>query len=143
MSTLSTPKPTRRDPRSLTSLPDILSCLSLHQSEETELSNSLAESFSSQELIHASLSRLQSLLPHLDGLHAEALLLLSTVSFTADTAQRVGGRVRFLDEEMRRVREAGERVGQVIDLKVIRVSLSTFETVTSLLVFVNITPILY
>ena len=40
------------------------------------------------------------------------------VSVTARTAERVGGRVRTLDEEMRRVREASDRVQQVMELKV-------------------------
>ena len=110
---------THSHPRSLTSLPDILSCLSLYQSEEAELSNSLSELLSSREPILASLSRLQDLLPHLDNLLVDASLLSEKVSSTAQTAQRVGGRVRSLDEEMRRVRESGERVGQVMELKVI------------------------
>lgn len=110
---------TRRDPRSLTTLPDIMACLSSFQSEETELSNSLTELLSAREPIVASLARLQSLVPQLDELHLEASLLSDTVSSTAQTAERVGGRVRSLDEEMRRVRDAGERVGQVMELKVL------------------------
>jgi hypothetical protein len=46
--------------------------------------------------------------------------LSDKVSATASTAERVGGRVRILDEEMRRVREAAERVGQVMELKVLK-----------------------
>ena len=106
------------DPRTLTNLQDILSCLSLYQSREAELSISLSASISSSEAITASLSRLQSLQSYLDDLHAEASVLVTTVSSTADTARRVGGRVRSLDEEMRRVREASDRISQVIDLKV-------------------------
>lgn len=108
----------RQDPRSLTNLPDIMSCLSSFQSEEAELSNSLTELLSSRDPIISALARLQSLVPQLDELHLEASLLSETVSSTAKTAERVGGRVRSLDEEMRRVREAGDRVGQVMDLKV-------------------------
>ncbi|KII88790.1 hypothetical protein PLICRDRAFT_638384 [Plicaturopsis crispa FD-325 SS-3] len=107
----------RLDPRKLTSLPEILSCLSSFQSEEAELSNSLTELLSSREPILASLGRLQSLLPELDELHDEASLLSRRVSSTAQTAERVGGRVRSLDEEMRRIREASDRVGQVMELK--------------------------
>ena len=44
---------------------------------------------------------------------------------TAKTAERVGSRVRSLDEEMGRVREAGDRVGQVMDLKVLGFSLAS------------------
>jgi len=110
-------EPTRQDPRSLTNLPNILSCLSAFQSEEAELSNSLTELLSARDPIVASLTRLQDLVPHLDELHLEASALSEKVSSTAQTAERVGGRVRSLDEEMRRVREAGERVGQVMELK--------------------------
>jgi hypothetical protein len=110
---------TRRDPRSLTTLPEIMSCLSSFQSEEVELSNSLTELLSARKPIVDSLARLQSLVPQLDELHLEATLLSHKVSSTAQTAERIGGRVRSLDEEMRRVREAGERVSQVMELKVI------------------------
>lgn len=108
----------RPDPRTLTTLPDILSSLSILEQEETELSTSLAELLSDRESIISSLTRLQSLVPRLAELHDEATLLSGTVSATAKTADRVGGRVRSLDEEMKRVREAGERVGQVMELKV-------------------------
>jgi len=64
-----------------------------------------------------SLASLQSLAPRLDDLNSEAQHFFRIVSATAKTAEHVGGRVRSLDEEMRRVREAAERVGQVMDLK--------------------------
>lgn len=111
-------KTIRRDPRSLTSLPEILSCLSAYQSEEAELSNSLTELLAARDPIVNSLTRLHSLVPLLDDLQLEASLLVDKVSNTAQTAERVGSRVRSLDEEMSRVREAGDRVGQVMELKV-------------------------
>jgi len=64
------------------------------------------------------LQRLQSLVPQLDEIQADASILTKKVSNTAKTAERVGSRVRSLDEEMRRVREAEDRVGLVMDLKV-------------------------
>lgn len=112
------PQDVRKDPRTLTSLPEILSCLSAFQSEESELSDSLAKLLQARDPIVASLNRLQSLLPQLDDLHTDAQLLTKRVSATAKTAERVGSKVRSLDDEMGRVREAGERVGQVMDLKV-------------------------
>nr|GAT61280.1 predicted protein [Mycena chlorophos] len=102
---------------SLTSLQEILSSISEHQAQETALSNSLSELLSAREPIVASLSRLQTLIPPLDALQEEARLLSKTVSATAKTAEDVGGRVRTLDEEMRRIREASDRVGQVMELK--------------------------
>ncbi|KAJ7046514.1 COG4 transport protein-domain-containing protein [Mycena alexandri] len=106
-----------RSPRSLTNLQDILSSISDWNSQEDQLSNSLSDLLSARDPIVASLARLQALVPQLDELQNEAILLSSTVSATAQTAERVGGRVRSLDEEMRRVREAGDRVGQVMELK--------------------------
>lgn len=111
------PKDARKDPRALTSLPEILSCLSSFQSEESELSDSLAKLLQARDPIVASLNRLQSLLPQLDDLHGDAQLLTKRVSATAKTAERVGSKVRSLDDEMGRVREAGERVGHVMELK--------------------------
>ncbi|KAJ7063050.1 COG4 transport protein-domain-containing protein [Mycena amicta] len=100
-----------------TNLQEILSSISEYQSEEAQLSNSLSDLLSAREPIVASLARLQQLIPPLDSLNHDAKLLSQTVSATATTAQRVGGRVRSLDEEMRRVREAADRVGQVMELK--------------------------
>jgi uncharacterized coiled-coil protein SlyX len=107
-----------KDPRTLTSLNEILSCLSWYQSVETELSNSLTELLSNRQSIDKSLQQLEVLVPRLDDLQIEATNFSTKVSATAQTAERVGGRVRLLDEEMRRVGEAAERVGQVMELKV-------------------------
>ncbi|KAJ7285558.1 COG4 transport protein-domain-containing protein [Mycena rebaudengoi] len=106
-----------RSPRSLTNISEILTCMSSLQAEETDVSNSLSDLLSARDPIVASLARLQALVPLLDGLQSDATLLSHTVSLTAQTAERVGGRVRSLDEEMRRVRDAGDRVAQVMDLK--------------------------
>ena len=109
---------TRPSPDSLTTLPEILSSLSLLESEEAELSTTLQELLANRDPVVSSLSRLQNLLPQLDELRMDAYLLTRKVSVTAETADRIGGSVRALDEEMRRVREAGDRVAQVMDLKV-------------------------
>ena len=79
----------------------------------------LTELLSAREPIVASLSRLEFLVPNLDELHLQASLLSKNVSSIAQTADRVGGKVRSLGEEMRRVRKFAERVGQVTELKVI------------------------
>ncbi len=118
----------RPDLRSLTTLPDILASLASLEQEETEVSTSLSELLANTQPIVDSLTRLQGLSPRLNELYDEATALSSTVSSTAKTADRVGGRVRLLDEEMKRVREAGERVGQVMELKV-RPSPQTVHTV--------------
>lgn len=109
-----------KDPRKLTNSNEILSCLSWYQSEEAALSNSLAALLSDRASIADSLHRLEALVPHLDGLCLESSQLGEKVSSTAKTADRVGGRVRGLDQEMSRVSQAAERVGQVMELKVIQ-----------------------
>jgi hypothetical protein len=114
-----TPPAQRPAPSTLTTLPQVLSALSSLESEEAALSNSLSALLADQQPILASLARLQSLLPRIDELHTEASALSRKVSVTARTAERVGGRVRALDEEMRRVREANDRVQQVMELKVL------------------------
>ncbi|KAF5386630.1 hypothetical protein D9615_001767 [Tricholomella constricta] len=117
-SSISLPERSQRsDPRALSNLPEILSCLSALQSEETEHSRALTELLNAREPILQSLNRLNSLIPHFDSLLHDASLLSDKVTNTAKTAERVGGRVRSLDDEMGRVREAGDRVGQVMDLK--------------------------
>lgn len=115
---LSTDTQTRPSPDSLTTLPEILSSLSLLESEEAELSSTLRELLANRDPVVSSLSRLHNLLPQLDELRTDAYLLTRKVSVTAETADRIGGKVRGLDEEMRRVREASDRVAQVMDLKV-------------------------
>jgi len=118
MTTPDNPRDIRRDPRTLTTLPEIISSLSVFQADEAELSSSLSELLKTRDPIISSLQRLQSLVPQLDEIQADASILTKKVSHTAKTAERVGTRVRSLDEEMRRVREAGDRVGLVMDLKV-------------------------
>ncbi|EGO21633.1 hypothetical protein SERLADRAFT_451655 [Serpula lacrymans var. lacrymans S7.9] len=69
------------------------------------------------EPIKSSLVRLRTLAPLLTEPYNEALHLSNNVRLTAETAQRLSGRMSLLDEEMRRVTEATERVGQVLELK--------------------------
>ncbi|KAG6877994.1 hypothetical protein C0992_008804 [Termitomyces sp. T32_za158] len=107
----------RGDPRTLTSLPELLLCLSALQSEEAEHSRSLTELLNTRKPILSSLKRLNDLIPQVDTLVADAILFSNNVTITAKTAERVGGQVRSLDEEMGHVREAGDRVGQVMELK--------------------------
>ncbi|KAG6850470.1 hypothetical protein H0H93_012891 [Arthromyces matolae] len=107
----------RRDPRTLTSLPELLSCLSALESEEAEHSTSLSALLKAREPLLSSLKRLNTLVSPVDSLLTEANVLSSNVTNTAKTAERVGGRVRSLDEEMGRLREASDRVSQVMELK--------------------------
>ena len=105
--------------RALTTRAALLASLSALQAREAALSASLSEILSAREPIIASLARVRILAPYIDELYQEASLLSDKVSSTACTAERVGGRVRKLDEEISRVKEAAERVGQVMELKVL------------------------
>ena len=109
----------RPSPSTLSTLPEILAALYSLDEEESALSESLSSLVSNKAPIESSLSNLRSLHSQLDELQGEATYLETNVSITAKTARRVGDRVRLLDEEMRRVREAAERVGLVMELKVI------------------------
>ncbi|OCB91390.1 COG4-domain-containing protein [Sanghuangporus baumii] len=109
---------TRPHPSSLTTLPDILASLAALEEEESQLSESLAAILTNDEPVRSSLERLRALVPQLEEIGSDSELLANTIAATAQTAERVGGRVRTLDEEMKRVREAGERVSQVMELKV-------------------------
>jgi len=121
-------KSARRDPRTLTTLSDILFCLSALQSEEAEVSNALTDLLNVREPILVSMTRLMSLAPELDGLQVEARTLSEKVLRTATTADRIGSKVRSLDEEMSRVKEAGDRVSQVIEFKVSSIVVSCFRS---------------
>lgn len=92
----------------------------LHQNTalEANVTAQLSRLLTSTEPINASLDRLSGLTPLIGTLQDEARILRTHVSHTATTADRVGSRVKALDEEMRRVREAAERVAQVMELKV-------------------------
>ena len=92
----------------------------LHQNTalEANVTAQLSRLLTSTEPINASLDRLSGLTPLIGTLQDEARILRTHVSHTATTADRVGSRVTALDEEMRRVREAAERVAQVMELKV-------------------------
>ncbi|KIY70035.1 COG4-domain-containing protein [Cylindrobasidium torrendii FP15055 ss-10] len=107
----------RPDPRKLTNLKDVLSALSTLQTEHTQLETTLNDLLEDRQPMITSLGRLTALLPSLDDIHGHATVLQRNVDATAQTAERVGQRVRSLDEEMRRIRESGDRVGQVIELR--------------------------
>jgi conserved oligomeric Golgi complex subunit 4 len=108
----------RPSPSTLTTQADVLAALSALESEEAAVSAALAELLAARAPVVAALERMQTLAAPLEEIQFDAQGLASRVAITATTADRVGGRVKTLDEEMRRVREAGDRVGQVIELKV-------------------------
>ncbi|GJJ12454.1 hypothetical protein Clacol_006696 [Clathrus columnatus] len=103
--------------RSVTNLQSLLSSLSILQSHETALSESLAELLSNRDRIVDTLARIHELEPKISSLYEDANILARNISTTSDIAERIGGKVWSLDEEMKRVKEAGDRVGLVTELK--------------------------
>ena len=97
---------------------DLTAAMGALQSEEAELTVSLSALLASTAPVDTALQRLSGLTSRLDEMKDDAQLLHQNVQATAKTADRVGSRVKALDEEMRRVREASERVGLVMELKV-------------------------
>jgi conserved oligomeric Golgi complex subunit 4 len=102
----------------LKSTAELTAALGDLQSAEAQVNASLTALLENVQPINDTLRRLSTLAPKLDAISDEATVLNDNVVKTAKTADRVGSRVRALDEEMRRVREASERVGMVMDLKV-------------------------
>lgn len=109
--------------RSVTNLQSLLSSLSVIQSREAALSESLTEILSDRDQIFVALTRIHELGPRINVLCDEGDVLAHHIATTAHTAERIGGQVRSLDEEMRRVKEAGDRVALVTELKTSLISL--------------------
>ncbi|KZO95834.1 COG4-domain-containing protein [Calocera viscosa TUFC12733] len=107
----------RPSPRTLTTLPSIVSALAAVQSDESAIFISLSKLLSDRQPIANSLTRLKDLIDRIEELEDDADGLVAKVSVTARTAEVVGGKVSALDEEMKRVREAADRVGLIMELK--------------------------
>lgn len=103
---------------SLRTTAELTTALGALQSAEAEVTASLAALLASSNPVNTALSRLNGLTPKLEEIGKDASVLHGNVERTAQTADRVGSRVKALDEEMRRVREASERVAMVMELKV-------------------------
>lgn len=109
---------TKRNLRTLTSVAEILSCISEYQFEEDQLSHSLTESLANRQPVSNSIDQLKSLRNGFDVVHQKSQTLDDSVTTTATTAARIGRRVLVIEQEMSRVKEAGEHVMQTMDLKV-------------------------
>ncbi|KAK2460519.1 hypothetical protein APHAL10511_006989 [Amanita phalloides] len=84
---------TKRKPRTLTSLTEILSRISEYQSEEDQLSHSLTKLLENRHLVLNSVHELESLGPSLDVVSQVNETLNNTVITTAKTAERIGEHV--------------------------------------------------
>jgi hypothetical protein len=126
LSSTSSPSPPPARPHPRTLLPaDLLPHLSLLQSLETSLSQALTTSLSDRSVLHSSHTRLSALVPRIDavdlelsGRDGQGKGLKGRIEVVNEIAERVGGKVRGLDLELKRVKEANERLNEVIELKV-------------------------
>ncbi|PFH45270.1 hypothetical protein AMATHDRAFT_71881, partial [Amanita thiersii Skay4041] len=103
--------------RKLTRLQEILTSMSAYQTEEDELSSSLTVLLSDIAAIRHSLIRMESITEDLCHLRQDTWSLNNIVSSTAGTATRISQHVQHLDEEMSRIKEAGDHVSQVLELR--------------------------
>lgn len=129
--------PSRPHPRTL--LPaELLPHLSQLQTVESSLSHALSLALADRSVLAAAHSRLAALLPRIDAVDLELsghqqqqqqgggggpgagdkAGLKGRIEVVNDIAERVGGKVRGLDLELKRVREANDRLNEVMELKV-------------------------
>ena len=143
-SNLPSPFPTRPvtplalDPRNITSPAQIASQLALLSKREADLTLALNTLISDRSAIDGTVSKLhklglrvQNLSEEVDGPSRSTGLglvgsghvddesgLVERVRMVWETSERVGGKVRRLDEEVGRIREATDIVTEVLELKV-------------------------
>ncbi|GAA5909681.1 Golgi transport complex subunit COG4 [Sporobolomyces salmoneus] len=96
---------------------DIEHHLSLLTAQESTLDERLAGLISSRTRLTSQLKALESLRPVIGGIQGEALQMASEIGAVAETAERVGAKVRGLDEEQSRVKASIDVVQAVQDLK--------------------------
>ncbi|KAL7411046.1 COG4 transport protein-domain-containing protein [Mrakia frigida] len=117
---------TRPHPRSLLT-PALLPHLATLQSLESSLSQDLHALLSDRSTLDTAHTQLRKLLPRIQAVEGEVSGinqhgggeegLVGRIGKVNEIAERIGGKVRGLDEELLRVREAGERLNEVMELK--------------------------
>ncbi|GAA5946587.1 hypothetical protein JCM3765_000310 [Sporobolomyces pararoseus] len=111
------PNPISISPSTLTNRQEILTHLSLLESQESKLDSELSLLITTRSKLTNSLETLKSLGPVVSGIENESSILSRQVGKVAETATRVGEKVRGLDREQSRVKESIEFLQQVGELK--------------------------
>ncbi|ORX50456.1 hypothetical protein DM01DRAFT_1290514 [Hesseltinella vesiculosa] len=101
----------------LTNINDIRESLRLLDQEETDIDTSLDQLLSQQDNLQAILSSLHILRPQLDELQQDSTLMMETIQNTARLAINISDKVRQLDKEQSRTRQAISYVDDVQELK--------------------------
>ncbi|KAK4050105.1 Golgi transport complex subunit 4 [Microbotryomycetes sp. JL201] len=105
------------DLTNLTTRSAIQAHLSSLDAQESQLDGQLSTLINSRARLTRQLKALQNLRHVVEGIENEAVGLSSEVGVVAETADRVGGKVRVLDQEQSRVKESIEIVQTVQELK--------------------------
>ncbi|BGP01261.1 Conserved oligomeric Golgi complex subunit 4 [Rhodotorula toruloides] len=114
---LPAPQPSRTDPASLLTRQDVERHLSALIAQESSLDARLTQLISSRSRLAHQLKSLASLSEVVGGIQGEAEHMAGEIAAVAETADRVGAKVRGLDEEQSRVKECIEMVQAVQELK--------------------------
>ncbi|KAI9254770.1 hypothetical protein EDC94DRAFT_524475 [Helicostylum pulchrum] len=106
-----------KDFESLTNIDEIRECLRLIDEEETRIDTCLDTMLSQEQDLDSSLSILASLGPRLNQLKSNSTRVIDTVDKTSRLAEVISDKVRQLDQEQSRAREAIKYVEDVQELK--------------------------
>ncbi|KAG0655450.1 hypothetical protein C6P46_000992, partial [Rhodotorula mucilaginosa] len=110
-------KSTALDPAALATRQDIEQNLAMLSAKESDLDEQLANLIQSRGRLTSQLRALENLRQVVRGISDEAGHMANEVAVVAETADRVGAKVRGLDEEQSRVKECIDMVQAVQDLK--------------------------
>ncbi|KAI7897430.1 uncharacterized protein EV154DRAFT_409938 [Mucor mucedo] len=106
-----------RDFESLTNIDEIRECLRLLDEEETRIDASLDTMLAQENKLDLSLNTLAVLRPQLGHLKSNSSRVIHTVDKTSRLAEVISDKVRQLDQEQSRAREAIKYVEDVQELK--------------------------
>ncbi|KAI9357523.1 hypothetical protein BD770DRAFT_95304 [Pilaira anomala] len=102
---------------SLVNIDEIRECLRLIDEEETRMDSSLDTMLAQEQELDSSLSTLASLRPQLSHLQTKSIEVIETIDKTSRLAEVISDKVRQLDQEQSRAREAIKYVEDVQELK--------------------------
>ncbi|GAA5976610.1 hypothetical protein JCM10908_005566 [Rhodotorula pacifica] len=108
---------TKVEPAALATRQDIEQSLAMLSAKESDLDERLAKLIQSRGRLTSQLRALENLRQVVRGISGEAGHMANEVAVVAETAERVGAKVRGLDEEQSRVKECIDMVQAVQDLK--------------------------
>lgn len=106
-----------RNFESLTNIDEIRECLRLLDEEETRIDVSLDDMLAEETSLEQSLNTLNALRPQLGTLKDKSARVINTIDKTSQLAEVISDKVRQLDQEQSRARQAIQYVEDVQELK--------------------------